>query len=210
MFRIEAPHTANPFSVLVGDHEIKWDALWNFIHWLTLPQAHGLGTRFRDRLTEYAFGESVAGESKQEVDVDAGAAGAGKWADLAIVSPNMRATPPTHVLYMDDIAVSKAGESRKIRNLRYYLDRAAQRVAPTGRACVVVLTDAHDTGRFSALRERLGAHREGSTHPVGWRLLPLRVVAGWLAELEGGPDSGPVLGHFIEWAESLPDRPRAR
>ena len=117
MLRPADTSTNNAFSLLVGNGgALKWDPLWNFLHWLALPnQAHGLGTEFQSIVTDFAFGRRVTGETAQEHRVDGEPQGAGKWADFALGAPSLNA--PTNLLCMDDLSWSRPGDARKIDNL---------------------------------------------------------------------------------------------
>ncbi len=206
--RQSVTHVDNIFEVIFRRRKLKWDALWNVLHWLCVPgEGHGLDRQFLDRLTRFAFGSpfSCPCETKLEFRIDEGAA-RGRWPDLALGSPRLSA--PDHLLLMDDLDQSRPGDNRKLSNLQSYLTHATKRF-PRSQVRLLVVTDGTDRSRFSRLYEQLGAEaKPGELR--GWRLLKLRTVGEWVDAIRGDQslERQTVLRQFVEWTRMLGEAPR--
>ena len=63
---------------------------------------------------------------------------------------------PSHLIMMDDVDRTRLGDSRKLNNLRTYLERAHARF-PSAVIRSVILTNAPDGTEMRQLADRLGS-----------------------------------------------------
>src|SRR5437016_7290431 len=119
--------TSNVFEAVLGRDNLKWDALWDFLSWRCDPaEGHGLQGAFGEALMEFAFGQSVSpSRLKREFRLEDAATPGGRWPDLVIGALDLAA--PSHLIMMDDVDRTRLGDSRKLNNLRTYLERAHAR-----------------------------------------------------------------------------------
>jgi hypothetical protein len=184
----------NVFDHIVGRGVLKWDAVWRVVRWLADPSGgHGLGAVFRDRFTEYCFGQPASAvEVKIEFKLGK-REGKERWVDMFVAAPDVM--KPTTIALIDDISLRSPNDTRKMRNLRTYAELAKERYGEAALSLIAV-TDGRDPGKFGTLQEELG-QLEG----VLFKLLPLHTIGGWIELPQARPE--PVVAAFAEWAKAL-------
>ncbi len=194
--------TENIFEILLGLKKLNWDPVWNFIHWMCLPeQSHGFDIEFREKLSLYACGVIIPNmrviqgfrvESAYGIFCDR--------ADLALAAPGEN-PPYEFLLLMDDIDHTSPDEARKINNLVCYFQNSRELVTE-GYLRILILSNLQDTSRHQRLRKSLEPEFEGSLGAFAWNILPLATLGDWVEELlpKANPDLKYFLQSFIEWA----------
>ena len=186
--------TSNIFDVIVGRGTLKWDAVWRVIAWLASPdEGHGLGTGFRDQLTAFCLGESLAPvDVLVEFHLGKDADGKTRHPDMVVAHPGI--SQPTRIALVDDVGSKSPNDKRKLDNLLRYAQLSSARFEGADRR-IVAVTDSRDLERFSGLRNRFEEKHETLT------MLPLPILAEWI-DPSRCVDS-PVVKDFRTWALSL-------
>lgn len=201
----------NVVEAILGREQVKWDALWHLFAWLLdANEGHELGSRIVDDFCRHAFGRTFDScKLRSEYQLSSVKDGKGKWADLALAIPSF--DRPTHVVVMDDIDLRSPGGKRKLDNLKSYLSLARE-LFPSAVIRAIVLTNAHDGTTMKKVYDNLGLEVKDTVVAEGWRLLPLQVVGGWIAQaLQASSPSpqekiGLFLSDFVEWSRLLDTR----
>lgn len=204
MFNASTKKTGNVFEILLGLEKLKWNPVWNFIHWMCLPaQSHGFDIEFREKISLYACGVIIPNMRViQGFRVESADRDFCDWAALALAAPG-EDPPYEFLLLMDDIDHTSPDESKKIHNLVCYSQNSRELV-PEGYLRILILTNLKDTSRLHKLRKSLGSELEGSLGAFAWNLLPLSTLGDWVEELlpKANSDLKYLLQSFIEWARS--------
>ena len=202
MFNASTQKTGNVFEILLGLKKLNWDPVWNFIHWMCLPeQNHGFDIEFREKLSLYACGVIIPNMKViQGFRVESADGDFCDRVDLALTAPGEN-PPYEFLLLMDDIDHPSPDEAKKINNLVCYFQNSRELVTE-GYLRILILTNMQDTSRLQKLRKSLGPEFEGSLGAFAWNILPLATLADWVEELlpRANPDLEYLLQSFIEWA----------
>lgn len=204
----------NVVEAVLGRKQLKWDAFWHLFKWLLDSQeGHGLGKKIVDEFSQFSLGCTFgACGLKSEHQFSDIKDGKGKWADLVVAIPSLK--NPTHVVIMDDIDLRSPGGKRKLDNLTSYR-QLARKQFPSALIRAVVLTNACDGAHMAKAYAGLGEEASDFSMPDGWKLLPIRVVGGWVnnALKNGKTESSAAvrlfLLDFVDWSTSLDSRPTA-